>query len=99
MAKKKSSKAQKKKGSSPELPPERKEAASFLATVDEAITNGSYAGVRMLAAHPPDVLDEPERAALVERVERVSVDRVQLAVAGFAFICVMLAAALTLVSG
>ena len=99
MAKKKNAKGQKKKGATPEVAPERKQAAAFLSSVDEAIEKGSYAGVRVLAQRPPDVLDDSERAGLRERVGRVSVDPVQLAVGGFAFVSALIAAMLTLVTG
>jgi hypothetical protein len=99
MAKKKPAKGPKTKAAEPALPPERKEAADFLATVDEAMEQGSYAGVRMLAERAPAGLDDAERAGLSERVGRVTVDPVQLAVGGFAIVCVMIAAALTLVTG
>ena len=99
MAKKKGSKGQKKKAAEPALPPERKEAAAFLASVDDAIEKGSYAGVRVLAERAPSALDDGERAGLDERVGRVTVDPVQLGVGGFAIVCVLIAVALTLVTG
>lgn len=99
MTKKKTSKAGKKKAATPALPPERKQAADYLATLDEALEKGSYAGVRLLAERAPETLNEEERQAVRERVGRVTVDRAQLGVGAFAIFCVLIAATLTLVTG
>lgn len=99
MAKKKTNKGGKKKASTPELPPERKEAADYVATLDEALDKGAYAGVRLMADRAPATLNDEERQAVAERVGRVTVDRAQLGVGGFAILCVLIAAAITLVTG
>ena len=68
MAKKKSAKGPKKKvAEKATLPPERQEAADYVASLDEAIEKGSYAGVRVLADRAPEGLNDEERAAVAER--------------------------------
>ena len=100
MAKKKISKGKKKAGqAAAPLSPERQAAADLLRGVDAALERGSYAGVRAQAAHVDVDLTAEERAQVDARRALIEIDPVQLAIGGFAIICVLVAGTLSLVGG